>query len=185
MKKVYILLLAALLAVALCACGGESQAEQVITRSTEATTVPVVSADTEPAEEAVNADFAVFQVDGYPLEVGTELDLSKLPEANSVYQVPSCAIEGTDNVYRYDSFEITAYDDGTCEQIYSVYFVTPDAATPEGLTLGESLDRVLELYGEKYEQDGTAFYYYSGDAMLCILVQNDVVISIEYRMVTE
>lgn len=184
MKKGYILLLAVMLMLMLCACGGNSQPEQVITRSPEATAAPAENADAQ-AEEAPDAAFEMFRVDDYPLEIGAELELSRLPEANSVYQVPSCAIEGTDNVYSYDSFEITAYDNGSCEQIYSVYFVTEDAVTPEGLTLGAKLEQALALYGEDYEQDGTAYNYYCGDAVLCILVQNDVVISIEYRMVTE
>ena len=185
MKKIFVLLLSTVLVLGLCGCGGNAQEEQVITRSTEGTTAPA-EAVTEAPVEAARAEFADFQFDGKALTVGAELDLSALPKADSVYQVPSCAIEGTDNVYRYDSFEITAYDDGDCELIYSIYFVTPDAQTPEGLSLGESLDRVLELYGgENYEQVGTAYIYDRADARLIILVQNDVVISIEYRMITE
>ena len=185
MRKMMILLLSAVLVLSLCACGGDAQEDQVITRSTEAATVPSTEEMTEAVVEEAEAEFADFQFDGKVLAVGAEFDPAVLPKANSIYQVPSCAIEGTDNVYSYDSFEITAYDDGTHELIYSIYFVTPDAQTPEGLTLGEGLDRVLELYGENYELVGTGYNYYCGDAVLTVLVQNDVVISIEYRMITE
>lgn len=186
MKKLIAILLSAMLVLGLCACGGNAQEdEQVITRGTEAKTTPAAPTETEAAGEAAKAEFADFQFEGKELNVGEKFDPTVLPEANSVYQVPSCAIEGTDNVYSYDHFEITAYDDGTNELIYSIFFVTPDVKTPEGLALGDGMDQVLALYGEGYEQVGTAYNYYCGDAMLSVLVQNDVVFSIEYRMVTE
>ena len=184
MKKLTLWLVALAMMLSLCACGNAQDAgEQMITRSTEAATVP--DHTVEEAGDAVQAEFADFQYDGKVLNVGEAFDPAVLPKANSVYQVPSCAIEGTDNVYSYDSFEITAYDDGTGEVIYSIYFKEPDVQTPEGLTLSDGLDKVLALYGEDYEQVGTAYNYYCGDTMLSILVQDDVVISIEYRMITE
>lgn len=186
MRKIWIWLMIALMAVGLWGCGNNSSAdsEAVITRSTEAAT-EVTQPATEAAAALGAAEFAHFQVEGQALITGTQWDSSVLPEANSVYQVPSCAIEGTDNVYSYDNFEITAYDDGICELIYSVYFLTPDITTPEGLALGDSLEEVLALYGENCERVGTACNYYCGETMLSIIVQNDIVISIEYRMVIE
>ena len=185
MKKLIAMILSAVLVLGLCACGGNAQEdEQVITRATEAATTPAAPAETEAVSEAEEAKFADFQFEGKELNVGEEFDPAALPEANSVYQVPSCAIEGTDNVYSYDHFEITAYDDGTCERIYSIFFMSPDVKTSEGLALGDGLDQVLALYGENYEQVGTAYNYYYGDAVLSILVQNDVVISIEYKWMT-
>lgn len=186
MKKLIAMILSAVLVLGLCACGGNAQEdEQVITRATEAATAPAAPVETEAVSEAAEAKFADFQFEGKELNVGSQFDPSVLPEANSVYQVPSCAIEGTDNVYSYDLFEITAYDDGTNELIYSIYFMTPDVQTPEGLALGDEMAKMVQLYGENYEQVGTACNYYCGDAMLSVLVQNDVVISIEYKMVTE
>lgn len=187
MKKTMILLLAAFAAVCLCACGssGEPEENQMITRAAEDTVSTTAPAETEAAAVSGEAEFAPFLTGELELMVGTAFDPSALPEANSVYEIPSCAFEGTDNVYSYDAFEITAFHNGTEEIIYSVYLMSPDVTTPEGLALGDPLERVLELYGENYEQSGTAYNYCQQDAMLSILVQGDAVISIEYRWLYE
>jgi hypothetical protein len=41
----------------------------------------------------------------------------------------------------------------------------------------------VALYGESYAQEGTAYVYTSGNTILSILVQNDTITSIEFRMV--
>ena len=50
-----------------------------------------------------------FAYEGVALVPGAAFDPSVLPEADSVFTVPSCAIEGTDNVYSYPVLELTAY----------------------------------------------------------------------------
>ena len=182
MRKWIAMLALLVLMLALTACGTEAEAEAlVITRGTEET----LAAEEENAVADEAWTEYCFLADGVELVPGAAFDPAVLPEAASLYTVPSCAIEGTDNVYNYEAFEITAYDDGTGEVIYSIYIIDPNTATPEGLVLGDSLERVLELYGEDYERNGTAYDFYGSKTMLSILVQNDAVVSIEYRMITE
>ena len=126
-----------------------------------------------------------FTFSGVALIPGAAFDATKLPQATSTYQVPSCALEGTDNVYNYDTFEVTAFNDGKSEFIYSIYFLDPNLTTPEGLALGDTLDKVIDLYGENYTQESTSYTYTSAGTMLIIILQNDTIASIEYRMVTE
>ena len=194
MHKFWAVFIFCCLVLNLCACGSDAQTydDQVITRSMEEATASSEAEPTEVVEETAEAEketvqinFAMFEYNGQTIRVGEKLDMTLLPRPKSIYEVPSCAFEGTDNVYRYEDFEITAYDDGTGEVIYSIYLLTPTVTTPEGLGLGEDLSKMLELYGENYEQDGTTYYYYCGDVMLSILVQNETVISVEYRWITE
>ncbi len=124
-----------------------------------------------------------FETDGVTIIPGTALDLSVLPDANDTYTVPSCAIDGTDNVYMYDTFELTAYDEGNGEIIYSIYLTDANITTPEGLALGDDASRVTELYGEDYEESGTSITYTKGNTELIIILQNDVVVSIEYMVI--
>lgn len=126
-----------------------------------------------------------FTYQGVELVPGAEFDPAALPEADFVYEVPSCAIEGTDNVYSYGVMEVTAFDDGTGEIIYSVYISDANTPTDEGLYIGDDMATVESLYGTDYTQLDTQVTYQSGNSYLVLLVENDVVISIEYRMVTE
>ena len=186
MKKLIAMMLALALVLTLAACGGDDSAadDMVITRDPQ-NSADVPAQDAPAAVEDEAGEPYVFEADGVKLVPGTAFDPSVLPPAVSVYEVPSCAIEGTDNVYNYDTFEITAYDDGTGEVIYSIYFIDPNLTTPEGLALGDDVARMEELYGVDHTQEGTAFIYTAEGTMLSIIVQNDTVNSIEYRMIVE
>ena len=184
MKKLMAMLLALVLVLSLAACGAEENPNEdlVITRAPEA---DATEAPAEGGEEAPAVEEGMFTltVDGVELIPGAAFDPSVLGEAASVYEVPSCAIEGTDNVYNYETFEITAYDDGSGEVIYSISFLDPNMTTTEGLALGDDEAKVAELYGENYEVDGTAYVYTKTGSQLFVIVENGSVVSIEYRMV--
>ena len=183
MRKMIAIMLVLMMAVSLVACGSEAELNEdlVITRATEAAKEEQAEVNDAAASDVVYS----FTAEGVELIPGADFDPAVLPEASSVYEVPSCAIEGTDNVYNYEAFEITAYDDGTGEVIYSIYIIDPNTTTSEGLALGDSLARMQELYGNNYVQNGTAYEYSGNTTMLSIIVQNDVVNSIEYRMITD
>lgn len=190
MKKWIVMTMAALMLLSLTACGdGDNDGAQQITlaaqsgNNAEETTA---AQETEGSNTPVVGDGVFSYIyEGVELIPGEAFDTTKLPAAASSYTVPSCALEGTDNVYNYETFEITAFDDGNGEQIYSIYFIDPNLTTAEGLALGDDVSAVLDLYGDGYEVDGTAYIYYRSNTLLSIIVENDTVVSIEYRLVTE
>jgi hypothetical protein len=190
MKKGWILL-TVLLALLLCACGVEEgyDPELMITRApqseTQAQEMEIAVVETQDKQEVVLREAFSFQANGAELIPGVVFDASVLPEVSSIYQVPSCAIVGTDNVYNYETFELTAFDDGEKEVIYSILLLDPNITTDEGLALGDPAEKVLQLYGSDYVQEGTAWIYPAEKTMLCVIVQADHVVSIEYRMETE
>ncbi|MCD8250401.1 MAG: hypothetical protein LUC60_11280, partial [Lachnospiraceae bacterium] len=153
MKKALVLAMVMLLAASVAACGSSGStdaSEQAITRSEEdeeneeeAETEESVSVVQEAQEEGVFS----FEVDGVTLTPGEAFDASALPDADDVYTVPSCAVEGSDNVYNYTDFEVTAYDAGDGEVTYSIYLIDPNITTPEGLALGDTVETVTELDG--------------------------------------
>lgn len=189
MKKLIAMILALTMVLCLTACGGEEEApaDQTIGGSvTEATKgAEQTEAPTEGEAEVVpgGAVFA-FTYEGVDIIPAEPFDASKLPEAVSVYEVPSCALEGTDNVYNYETFEVTAYDEGDGEFVYSIYFIDPNLTTNEGLALGDDLTKAVDLYGESYEEVDGEYVYTNANTQLRLIVENEVVVSIEYRMVT-
>lgn len=194
MKKLIAMMLAVLMLLALAACGAEEEpnADLVITRApveeneteapTEAEEEETPAPETEAPAPVAGGDVFAFELEGVEIIPGEPFDASALPEAESLYTVPSCALEGTDNVYNYGTVEVTAYDEGNGEHVYSVYFIDPNTTTPEGLALGDSMSKVTELYGEDYTEEGTSYIYTRGNTMLIVIAQGDVVASIEYRM---
>lgn len=179
MKK-WIALLMALLLVALTACGTQTPD---VDPTTQPTTEKPVDDETGPTTEPAAEEYFSFTYEGVELIPGAAFDPAQLPEADSVFEVPSCAIEGTDNVYCYPTFELTAYNDGTGEVIYSIYLLDADTPTAEGLYVGDDLTRVTELYGTDYAENDTELTFTKGDTTLNLLLDGETVISIEYRMV--
>ena len=158
--------------------------EMVFTRGPEEET-QATEKQTEPLQAQAAEGKYSFTANGVELIPGTAFDPTVLGEPAFTYEVPSCAIEGTDNVYNYETFEVTAYDDGTGEVIYSIYFLDPNLTTGEGLALGDSADKVTELYGDNYAQEGNSRIYSGELGLLYVIEQDGVVVSIEYRMIVE
>ena len=123
-----------------------------------------------------------FIYEGVTLTPGEVFDESLLGKYSGLSEVPSCAFDGNDKVYNYEMFELTAYIDGDEERIYSIYFIDPNLPTTEGLRMGDTVDDMKSLYGENYEMVGTSYDYTGEDTVLSIVTQNDVVVSIEYRL---
>jgi predicted small lipoprotein YifL len=180
MKKLIALLLAVLLVAALTACG--AQTPNTTDPTTPQQTDPTQPQQTEPSASEEEEVFS-FTYEGVELIPGAAFDPAVLPEADSVFEVPSFAIEGTDNVYSYPTFELTAYNDGTGEVIYSIYLLDADTPTAEGLYVGDDLARVTELYGSDYIENDTELTFTKGATTLSLLLDGETVISIEYRMV--
>jgi hypothetical protein len=190
MKKYIAMLLALMMVLCLTACGEEEPAgEQQITLGAEVTEATKGADATEAPEQGgeIVPGGAVFcfNYEGVDIIPGEAFDASVLPEAASVYEVPSCALVGTDNLYNYETFEVTAFNEGNGEFVYSIYFIDPNLTTNEGLALGDGMDKVVELYGEGYENLDGELVYTNMNTQLRLIVENDVVVSIEFRMVTE
>ena len=191
MKRVLAILLTIALLTVLVGCDKkeqpkDTQAQTTAAPAVETTNAPeeettVVPEETTAPEQVVDEDVFSFTYQGVALVPGNAFDSAALPEAESVYQVPSCAIEGTDNVYSYGDIEVTAFNDGSGEVIYSVYIVDANTPTAEGLYIGDTLDQVIAVYGEDYTQENGQVTYQKGDTLLVIILDGDYVASIDFR----
>lgn len=139
----------------------------------------VAAQQEKPKEEEGVFSFAYEGVTFIP---GGTIDQKTLPKYTDVAEVPSCAFGGNDNVYKFKTFELTTHVAGEEEIVYSVYFVDPNLPTTEGLRLGDTVEDMKSLYGEAYEEKENVFAYKRGETSLNIIMQNDIVVSIEYRL---
>lgn len=190
MKKIIAIALAAVLLLALTACGGSEPAATTAAPTTAAPAAQVVpeAQIVGGDKEADSSDIIVedgtfsFTFEGVELIPGQAFDASALPAPAATSTIPSCAFSGTDNVYTYDTIEIIAYDEGNGEHLYSVYLLDPNTATNEGLMLGDSVEQMVSIYGDGYTNNGSEYAYYRGETILVVLAKNDVINSIEIRM---
>ena len=199
MKRVLAIMLAVALLTVMAGCSQNEQPKDPQMQTTAAPAVEKTDApaedttaapeeettaaaeDTTAPEQAIDEDGFSFVYQGVTLVPGNAFDSAALPEAESVFQVPSCAIEGTDNVYNYGTIEVTAFDDGNGEVIYSVYIMDANTPTNEGLYIGDTLDHIVAAYGEDYTQESGQVTYQKGNTLLVIVLDGDYVASIDFR----
>ena len=108
---------------------------------------------------------------------GTTFDAKKIDLEADVSEVPNCAFGDKGIIYTYDDLEITTDSN---KVVYSVYFLSANITTIEGLSLGDNKDKMLELYGKDYKEDNNEYIYTKNGIKLSIIINKDSVKSIEY-----
>lgn len=188
MKKV----LAMTMAAALFLLAGCGDSERVIDGNVVNVTTGSQAEETTGEQESVQpsrqqeqtaaARGYVFMTGGVTVEMDGDMApvLGALGEPVSYFEAASCAFDGLDKIYTYNGFEIDSYPAGDTDLVSAVILKDDSAATVEGICIGDSLDKVLEVYGEGKQENGMLTYEKDG-MKLCFILQDDSVISIEYR----
>lgn len=157
-----------------CAAPGEVS-EQMITMATQ-TADTIQTTEQQPSREKTIS----FVYQGERIAPGSPLPQKTAEEAVSSQQLETCVGVGMETLYQYDGFDITVENDGA-DLVYSIYITSPEIATPEGVSIGTKLDKVLALYGEPDSQSGMAWIYTDGITDLIFLTADNEIVGMEYR----
>lgn len=172
MKKHLICILLALCLGIFAGCGSKSAQEG--------------AAPSAPAQQdgvTAAADVFAFPVKGGTVAINEDMAdaLALLGEPQSYFEAPSCAFEGLDKTYTYAGFVIETYPREDGHDIINHILLTDDSVTTqEKLFIGSSEADVVALYGESEGDMPNYLTYTRGDASLSFLIENGVVVSIEY-----
>ena len=110
-------------------------------------------------------------------------DVSEYGEYNDSFESESCAFGDSDVTYIYDDLEIEAYGNSKKEKIvYSMRFTSENIKTTEGLGLYDTLEDMIRIYGKDYINEDNKYTYNHNNTSLIILIDNDIINSIEYRI---
>ena len=168
MKKIIVMVIAVLAAVALCACGGEKQ----------------ITGDGGQAgqTEVKAAGGYLFETNGTKIEIDSEMSKIEdaLGEPISYFESESCAIGDLDKVFTYSGFRIDTYQFDGIDYISDVIFTDDTITTPEGAAIGDSVDKVKEIYGEPTSEDEQRLIYEKGEMKLVFLIDGTTVNTVEY-----
>lgn len=177
MKK-NVLVLTFVLAMVLCACGGSSKKiEGEVNTSNEQT--QETETTTEESAEAKGYTYIYNDV-VVEIDADASVVVEELGEPLSYFEAPSCAFEGVDKIYTYSSFEIETYPMEGKDFISMVTFKDDSITTPEGVAIGDLVDKVKEVYGDCTEEGGMMVYE-KDDMKLCFIVKDGAVVSVEYK----
>ena len=132
-----------------------------------------------------NPEVYTFSYNGLDYVLGSEFTTSKYGKEDSYSEAASCAFDGADKTFTYEHFEVATYPDGDIDRIASVYFLDHEIKTPEGISLGDSINDMTNTYGSDYQQSENLYTYTLGRTHLNFIVENDIITSIEYYYDTE
>ncbi|MGI6084230.1 MAG: hypothetical protein ACOYIF_02145 [Acetivibrionales bacterium] len=139
---------------------------------------------TNPATEKKSKYF--FEYNGIAIHMNEDAKpvLEALGEPQNYFESPSCAFQGMDRIYSYNGFDLYTYsdEDDENEYVFTVAFMSDAVATTEGIEIGDKFDKVIEKYGDGYEQSGEQYVYTDENCKLSFLTKDNEVISIEYSM---
>lgn len=105
----------------------------------------------------------------------------KLGEPLSYFEAPSCAFEGLDKIYTYNGFEIDTYPVGDMDHISAIIFKDDSVLTTEGIGIGDSMEKLEQVYGSDFAREDGVVVYNKDDMKLCFILQENAIISVEYR----
>lgn len=111
--------------------------------------------------------------------------LEALGEEKSYNEEASCAFEGLDKSYYYGSFYLYTYPQGDEDFVNMVELVDDTVKTAEGISIGDSKEKVEEAYGADSFNGINAYILTAKDSSLTIIMDNDKVSSIQYGAVFE
>lgn len=124
----------------------------------------------------VSPSGVTVQIDAPAAEV-----IDALGEPSSYYEAASCAFQGLDKIYTYNSFEIDTYPQDEKDYISAVIFKDDSIATPEGVAIGDSRAKMEEAYGTDSTEEGGKVVYRKDNMKLCFILEDDSIISIQYN----
>lgn len=202
MKKILLMVSVVVCATLLTACAGSSGATGTTSGATGSDAGNTAASSTadgngvaddaapqntstpENAAQAKNADGFVFEYNSIPLymDEGMTDVLQKLGEPRKTFEAPSCAFDGMDKIFSYAGIEIRTYAEEDVDYVFMIDLKDDSVVTSEGIGLGNSLDEVLSVYGDTYEQELGLYTYAKGNTYLSFLIEEDEVKAISYGL---
>lgn len=163
MKKIMVILVAALMVLGLMGCGSEEKKDQ-------------------PSQK----DSYIFQSGDVAIAMSDKAEpiLKNLGEADKTFESKSCAFEGLDKEYSYPGFVLKTYPDGDKDFVASVTLFDDTVETKEGIAIGASKEDVIAAYGKCSESD-TVCEYAKGNMKLLFILTEGAVSSIQYVAIVD
>ncbi len=169
MKKLIAILLAAAMMLCLAAC-----------QPTETPENP--DASKEPVQDSFTFTYKGTKI---ALHAPAEQVIAALGEPLEYSESTSCAFDGLDKSYKYSSFYLETYPIGDKDYVYGWWFIDDLVETDEGICIGSTKAAVDAAYGAENFNGSNAYTVKKGSGMLTIILEKDVVSSVQYAIITD
>lgn len=135
------------------------------------------SVDVQKTEKKETEASYTLKLDNKEIKLGEVFSREKCGQELQYSEVASCAFEGLDKTYTYENYEITT---GEKDKIASIYFIDEGVSTTEGVKITDSYDKMVQVYGTNFKNDGNKYTYTKGNTTIEFMVENEIITAIEY-----
>jgi len=149
---------------------------------------PDTSGDTDVVDEPEAPAAFFFKIGEAVVELNENITyvIADAGQPIGELELPSCAFDGMDRVFRYPGADLYTYPVGNDDFVYNIAFFDDTVRTAEGgLRLGSNLQAVLDAYGDDFSYDSGMYTFTRGLTVLEFLVADETVIGITYRFLVE
>lgn len=142
--------------------------------------------ETNEGEQSTENGYAFsYQEVTIPMNIDAARLVEALGEPVDYFEAASCAFQGLDKIYYYNSFELGTYPNGDKNYVSYVNLLDDTVTTDQGISLGATLSELKDAYGEDYTVEGSAYIYRLGETKLTFIVEGDEVKQITYAAIVE
>lgn len=126
----------------------------------------------------------VFKSGDVEIKVGGEANavVSALGEAQNLVETPSCGGGAEpDREYTYAGFKFNTVNENGVNKIVKIVMTDDSVSTPEGITIGDGREAVIETYGDDFTENASgALIYTDGETQLMFGITTGCVSAIHY-----
>ena len=170
MRKIIALLAVLCMVLGLVACGAPQTTEIK-------GTTPDVGNPGDP-----EAYYFTYKGTDIRLNGDMEVVLNALGQPKKYTEETSCAFEGLDKTYTYDSFIVQTYPRGEKDYIYAFWFLDDLVKTPEGIKIGDNQAAVEAAYGADAYNGRNAYIFKLKNYTATVILTDGLVSSIQYTI---
>ena len=126
----------------------------------------------------------LFKSGDVEIKVGGDANatVSALGEAQNVVETPSCGGGAEpDREYTYAGFKFNTVNENGVNKIVKIVLTDDSVSTPEGISIGDGREAVIETYGADYTENASGTLVYTdGETQLMFGISNGCVSAIHY-----
>ena len=132
-------------------------------------------------KEEVNYSFKSGEV-GFSVNHDADAVIEKLGDPIDLVETPSCGGgEEPDREYTYAGFKFNTVNENGLNKIVKIVLTDDSVSTPEGISIGDGREAVIETYGENFTENSSGTLTYTDGAVkLMFGITNGCVSAIHY-----
>ena len=132
-------------------------------------------------KEEVNYSFKSGEV-GFSVHHDADAVIEKLGDPIDLVETPSCGGGAEpDREYTYAGFKFNTVNENGTNKIVKIVIADDSVSTPEGISIGDGREAVIETYGENFTENASGTLTYTdGSVKLMFGITNGCVSAIHY-----